>query len=95
MGATFESATIAATSEKDAVRLAHDIQEQALYDGGHDPYSGHLGTCGVGVKVLKLEFATCAVALSYIEEEHAKWDRPMLAHVTGTDDWVLGGWCPC
>lgn len=52
MGAFPTTHTFEAPNEKAAVKVAEQILDSARYEGGHDPYAGHIGTCS-GVRVYR------------------------------------------
>lgn len=94
MGAHFNHHTFSALNRTDAIKKAEAYQRHCQDESGHGPYTGHLGTVGVGVTALTSTFASEDDALRHIEEVHSKWDPPILARIQGTDTWILAGLCP-
>lgn len=92
MGAHTCDHVFEAKSKNEAVKKAEAFQRQEQYENGHGPYSGHLGTAGVGVQLLAIEFATPQAARDHIFDNHRKWDLPMLARC-GDGVWILAGLC--
>ena len=92
MGAVFNDHKIVAKNLADAVRAAEAYQQARQYEQGHGPYTGHLGTSGVGVQYSTRRYETYEEACKEIQEMHDKWSRPILARINdGT--WILAGWC--
>lgn len=93
MGAHTCSHLIKATTKAEAVKKAEAYQAQEQHENGHGPYTGHLGTAGIGATLCDREFSSEREATEWIFENHAgKWELPMLAKC-GDDLWVLAGWC--
>ena len=93
MGAYFEEHKFKAASKPEAITKAHDYQQQQQHESGHGPYTGHLGTAGVGTFSPGQTFKDFDEARAYASERHHKWDLPMLMKVGDGDDWLLAGWC--
>jgi hypothetical protein len=93
MGAHSSEYTFTAKTRTEAIAAAGEYQRQCQHEYGHGPYTGHLGTAGIGADVLEQQFDTVEAALEYIWGQHDKWDLPMLARISGTDTWVLAGMC--
>jgi len=81
-----------AKSKEEAEQKAKDFQYQEQHENGHGPYTGHLGTAGIGVQHIAIEFKTPDEAREWILENHNKWDLPMMAKC-GDELWMLAGLC--
>jgi len=98
MGASFESHRFSAKTEAEAIKHAKTYQQQRQHEDGHGPYTGHLGTAGVGVQRRNGSqpylFATVEEAEDWVLEHHNKWDLPYLVKIgKDGDQWMLAGLC--
>jgi hypothetical protein len=93
VGAHTCSHVVCAKTWTEAVKKAEDYQAAERHENGHGPYTGHLGTAGIGVVKCDRKFASDIEAAEWIfENHHDKWSLPMLARC-GEDRWILAGWC--
>lgn len=82
-----------AKTKAEATKKAEAHQGQEQHENGHGPYTGHLGTAGIGVVHCDKVFSSDREAIEWINENHTdKWSLPMLAKC-GEERWVLAGWC--
>lgn len=92
MGAHTCDHVFKAKDKAEATKKAEAFQRSEQHENGHGPYTGHLGTAGVGVQHVEQTFDTPQAARDYIFDAHRKWDLPMLAKC-GDKYWILAGLC--
>jgi len=89
MGASFDTHMIVAKTHKE---LREKYNEHLEYEYGHQGYSGTLKECG-GLVIKERTFDTEEEAVKYIEDTHQKWNAAIAVRLTGTDIYIIGGWC--
>lgn len=81
-----------ASSKEEALEKASAVIDDALYQYGHDPYSGSYGTCnGVQFIATRMDEKT---ADEYICDNHHKREPMMVIQDSTEDDlYYYGAWC--
>lgn len=97
MGANFQAYSFS-TDDTDVVKSKwKGMVTGSLYEDGHDPYSGGIGTLGEGIDWhLEEIFPSRPAADDYIEDNHEKWGPPIGVRYrdeAGDLCMVVGGWC--